>query len=836
MLKQPYLRLPFALALILAFTAAGDTQPASRDRILSPIDAARTAVVKGTAHPVARAQSDQGRTDTTRRLSGVTLTFRLSTAQQADLNQLLRDQQNPASPQYHKWITPAQYAARFGMTQSDLAKVASWAQSQGLTVDAISSNRTEVSFSGTVGQIEYALKTELHNYSVNGEQHFANATDVALPAAFASQVLTFRGLNDFSPKPRFSRPAPRFTSSLSGIHNLIPADFATIYDLPSAYDGSGQSIAVIGQTLISTTDIDAFRSAAVLPARTAGNFQQIQASNTGSAMTCSGDETEADLDLEWPQGVAKNVTIKYVYAGVGVGGTCKQRNSDVFNALDDAIQNNRAPIISISYGNCESALTTPFVLTMQQWAQQANAQGQTISGPAGDEGAADCESATATSATHGLAVDVPASIPEVTGVGGSEFNATLDPAANPDPNNANCFLATTYWSGSCGSSTTVGNPTGASALSYIPETTWNDGVSSQGLSVGGGGASTVFSKPSWQTGIGVPSDSARDVPDIALSASPGHDGYLICSQDFFVTVKSTATSCTNGFRASDQTLARIGGTSAGAPTFAGILALINQATASNGLGNVNPMLYQLAANTSNGAFNDITSGTNKVPCTTGTTNCPSGTTSIGFTAGTGYDQVTGLGSLDVGKLITAWKAATPSAQDFAVDGLSATISAPGASGSSTVTVSALNGFAGTVNLTCAPSSATVHITCSLTPPSVSLTGSAQTQTSTLNITTVAARLDAPPGAHPRGTLLAASGSTLFAALILCGVPSRRRRRNVTLGLFVIMIASISTIVGCGGGSNNNNQSHGTPAGIYSITVTGTGPSTTHTATVKVSVL
>jgi hypothetical protein len=152
-------------------------------------------------------------------------------------------------------------------------------------------------------------------------------------------------------------------------------------------------------------------------------------------------------------------------------------------------------------------------------------------------------------------------------------------------------------------------------------------------------------------------------------------------------------------------------------------------------------------------------------------------------------------------------------------------------------VSALNGFTGTVNLTCAPSSATVHITCSLTPPNVSLTGSAQTQTSVLNITTVAARLDSAPAAHPRGIWFAAGGSTLFAALVLCGVPSRRRRQNMTLGLFVIMIASITTIVGCGGGSsNNNNQNQGTPVGTYSITVTGTGPSTTHSATVKVSVL
>src|SRR5262249_52488820 len=136
------------------------------------------------------------------------------------------------------------------------------------------------------------------------------------------------------------------------------------------------------------------------------------------------------------------------------------------------------------------------------------------------------------------------------------------------------------------------------------------------------------------------------------------------------------TSCTTGFRASDgQALQGIGGTSAGAPTFAGILALINQATSSNGLGNVNPMLYQLTSTP--GIFHDITTGTNKVPCSAGTKDCPSGTTTIGFSAGAGYDQVTGLGSVDVTNLINAWKAATPT-PDFALDGLVSTVAAPGA--------------------------------------------------------------------------------------------------------------------------------------------------------------
>src|SRR5439155_21167209 len=171
-------------------------------------------------------------------------------------------------------------------------------------------------------------------------------------------------------------------------------------------------------------------------------------------------------------------------------------------------------------------------------------------------------------------------------VGGTEF--TGDPSAVVT---SGCAAPTTFWAGStapCSPSDT--NPT---ALSYIPETTWNDPVTKQFLA-GGGGASNIFGKPSWQTGTGVPADGKRDVPDIALNASNGHDPVLICSQDFFSGANPPVTSCTSGFRASDQSLAAIGGTSVGAPTFAGILALINQATASNGLGNVNPMLYQLA--------------------------------------------------------------------------------------------------------------------------------------------------------------------------------------------------------------------------------------------------
>jgi len=818
--------------LLTLLAVSGSTQNTSKDRILYAVDSARVAPVKGTAHPMARQQFNQGRISPERQLTGVALTFRLPAAQQADLQELLREQQDRSSVNYHKWLTPEQYAVRFGMTTGDLAKVTSWLQSQGLTVERVSRNRNEVSFSGSVGQIEYALKTELHNYSINGEQHIANASDVALPEAFAGEVLGVRGLNDFRPKPRLRTASARFTSNISGNHFLIPGDFATIYHLPTNVDGTGQSIAVVGQTLLNpsntTADLDAFRSAAGLPATTSTNFQKIQVPGTGTALACKDDETETDLDLEWTEGVAKNATIKFVYAGVGTTGTCSNRRANAFDALEYAITNNVAPIISISYGNCEANLPRSFVLTMQQWAQQANVQGQTISGPAGDSGAADCDSGS--SATKGFAVDVPASIPEVTGVGGSEFTGDLAATVSNG-----CAAATTFWKTECNSTDPAGT-----AISYIPEKTWNDSNAS-GLSAGGGGASTIFSKPSWQSGAGVPGDGRRDVPDIALNAAVVHDPYLICSQDETTTNDPGATSCATGFRDSKNNLAAVGGTSAGAPTFAGILALINQATGSNGLGNVNPMLYSLAANSPT-VFNDIKSGNNNVPCTSGSKNCPTGTTSIGFTAGAGYDQVTGLGSLDVAQLISAWTAVTPT-EDFALGGL-VTSAAAGQPGTSNITITALNGFTGTVNLACS-SNAAVQISCSLKPASVTFPAtSGNTQTSTLSMT-AAAGFRVPsilPSGKSRFEIarLATTGfgatGGLFAAVIL-GSVSTRRKWAALLGL--ILLAIVVTGMGCGGGSPSVTPKVSTPH-TYVVTVTGTGTNSlgtplTHSTTVSFTV-
>src|SRR5438874_5316422 len=417
---------------LLFLVAPAGTQTNSQSRI-SVIDSANVAPVRGTAHPVAQSRFDQGRTDSTRVLSGVSLAFRLSPAQQADLDRLLRERQDPSSTNYHKWLTPDEYAARFGMTLDDLAKVTSWLKSQGLTIEQISRSRTEISVSGAVAQIERAFHTELHNYVINGERHFANARDVSLPAAFSSQVLGVRNLNDFHPKPHLRPASPHFTSNLSGNHFLEPGDFATIYNLGPLYsqglDGSGEKIAVVGQTTISIFDVTAFRAASGLPASTPAT---VLVPSTGPGMSCTSDIPEADLDVEWSGGVAKGATVTYYYAGVGSGHTCSNRTFNVFDALNYVIVNNVAPVVSISYGNCETNIGLSTANIFRQWIQRANSQGQTVSAAAGDDGAADCDFNVA-SATHGLAVDLPAAIPEVTGIGGTEFtgDATACPGNPP---------------------------------------------------------------------------------------------------------------------------------------------------------------------------------------------------------------------------------------------------------------------------------------------------------------------------------------------------------------------------------------------------------------------
>ena len=607
----------FAVSMSLSAAATG-LHAVVPNRVAAIAAGSRTEL----AHSVsgrAKVAADRGEAPAGTRLSNVTLHFSLTAAQQAALTQLLIAQQNPSSPQYHHWLTPEQYGAQFGLSAADLSRVTQWLTGQGLSVTTVARSSNLIRFSGTVAQVEQALGTTIHTVTLSGEQHVTNVTNLKLPSGLAAVVSGVTGLSDFRLKPRVHLAKaslgvrPEYTSYITGTHFLAPGDFYTIYDvnplLSGSINGSGVTIAVMGQTDISNADVAAFRTASGLSA----NVPTVRLVGADPGISSNSDEVaEAQLDVEWSGAVAPNATILYV------------NSNDVLNkSLVDAIANNVAPIISISYGLCEPDSDTSALDSFNQLFQQANAQGQTIVGPAGDSGATDCDYQSATAA-DGLTVDFPASSPFVTGMGGTEFIEGTG----------------TYWSATNGSNQ-------GSATSYIPEEVWNDSGST-GLGAGGGGASLFFSKPAWQVGTGVPSDSSRDVPDLSFSASPNHDPYLICSSG----------SCTNGFRDSSSNLNVVGGTSVSTPAFAGILALLEQKVGGR-VGNANPLIYGLANSAyASTVFHDVTTGNNESACIPGTPDCQNGG-SIGYAATPGYDLASGWGSISAFNFVNSWSLVTP---------------------------------------------------------------------------------------------------------------------------------------------------------------------------------
>ncbi len=604
--KKGMISRAIALAGMFASTSLLLSAVPPASRIRASLENGRTVKVSGNVSPRVASAVDAGEAAALQ-LPRITIHFGMTEAQQLDLESLLRAQQDPANPQYHQWLTPEQIADRFGLSQGDLTQIALWLSRKGFTDVKPARSRMFITMAGTAANVSAAFGTRIHTYRVGGETHYANVTDPEVPEALEGIVAGFRGLNDFRLKPHGIRAhaanRPRFTSSISGNHFLAPGDFAVIYDVQRLYDsgtnGSGQKLAVVGQTDIQLSDIEAFQSASGLPIKDPQVV--LDGMDPGSS---PGDEVESDLDLEWSGAVARGATIIFV------------NSMDVFTSATYAIDQNLAPVLSISYGLCESENPPATITAMNTVFQQGNAQGITIVAASGDTGAADCDEKEASSAGLGLAVDFPASSPYVIGAGGTEFNENGVKFWRPND---------------------IAN--GDSALSYIPELAWNDTYLDGGLSASGGGASILFSKPYWQQGPGVPSDGVRDVPDVALSASADHDGYLLCS----------GGSCTNGFRDFYNDLDIVGGTSAAAPAFAGMVALVNQKTQSS-QGNFNAALYTLAW-TAPSAFHDITVGDNRVPCGSGTPDCYSG--QLGYSTGPGYDQVTGLGSIDAYNLVNA---------------------------------------------------------------------------------------------------------------------------------------------------------------------------------------
>jgi len=702
--------------LVLASLFSSLSYAATPDRISGALTSGQTVPLKGNVHQLARPEFDQGPVDPAMRLGTITLTTLPTPAQQKAINLLLAQQQNPKSSNYHKWLTPEQYADRFGLSRNDMQQMAAWLKSKGFTMIQQARGRNWISFTGTAAQVQNAFGTEIHHFNVNGELHYANATPPQIPAALSGVVTGFRGFDDFRPRPhgirRNTGARPYYSSSNFG-DLVAPGDIATIYDINALYtagiDGTGQKLAVMGQTDIYLADITDFRTGFGMSAIscttnssnviTACSDQHLSYVLDGAdpGLSTTGDLSEADLDLEWSGAIARGAQLIYV------------NSTDTFTSYYYAIDQNLAPVISLSYGYCE--FYDPVLSSDEAELQKGNLQGITIVNSSGDSGAAECEySATLTAqnfATQGIAVSYPASSPEVTGAGG-----TAIPLAN---------LTSTYWGSTNGTD-------GGTALSYIPEQAWNDDneiaqfcsqqaagsngalfcangstsgvvpgwvpiISAQtaqediGISSTGGGASNCsvhtagntacvsgFPLPSWQK-VTIAGQTTRLSPDVSFLATPNFPGYIFCTEQSELSGDTgTGSSCAPGGAAGITnalnltTPSLIGGTSASAPLFAGIVTLLNQYLAgasSPGLGNVNPTLYSLAQTPANGAFHPVTTGDNTVYCVAGTPSnqpvamqCP-GTGILGFQASvsdatTGYNMVTGLGSVDVDKLATAW--------------------------------------------------------------------------------------------------------------------------------------------------------------------------------------
>jgi uncharacterized protein (TIGR03437 family) len=651
-------------------------------------------IVPGIVSPRLARARDLGPVDSSQKIGFITLGLRRTAAQQAALDRLLVEIQDPASPNYHQWLTPEEFGQRFGASATDIARIIEWLKSQGMTIEDTARGRNWIVFSGTAGQLQQALHTEIHRYEVDGETHFSIVSNPSVPADLASVVLGFRGLDDFRPKPaaRHPRYPPHYNPPGGNPvpHALLPGDIATIYDLGPLYaqgiDGTGQTVAVVGASQVYLADLQAFRQKTGLPA--------LQATSVfyGTKEGITGAQAEADIDLEWVGAVAPNASIVFV------------QGEDPFVAAQYAIDQNFAPVLSASFAFCEADASGFAPEITEALAQQANAQGITWLVSSGDQASAACDRDASTGdmpavASQGLAVNYPATLPEVTAVGGTMFSEG----------------GGSYWSD-------VNASNFASALSYIPEAVWNETAVDGTIAGSTGGASTLFSKPAWQAGPGVPNDGARDVPDVALASAAQHDPYVIF---------------TNGGQISYE-----GGTSVATPVFAGMIVLLNQYLVSNGiqskagLGNINPALYRLAQSTPN-AFHDITQGDNIVPCSGGT-GCRGGF--MGYSAGPGYDQATGLGSVDAANLITHWN-------ERAATGTTVTVTASPAS----LTVAGITTLTATVSA--AAGSATGSAAGSATPTgSVSFVLGSQTL-----------------GSQTLGTAaLAGSGNTATASLQVYG--------------------------------------------------------------------
>ena len=727
-IRSLWIQTTLAFVFIISFSLIGTGQQSAAipARVTQPVDLQNLVTLRGNVHPLARPEYDQGVAADSLPTERILLVLQRSTQQESALRRLLDQQQVKSSPNYHMWLTPEQFGEQFGPADADIQAVTDWLTSQGFQVNHVAAGRTIIEFSGTAGRVRQALHTEIHKYVVHGEEHWANASDPQIPAALAPVVTGFASLNNFHRKPMarvlgtFSKSKatgavkPLFTypQGTGYILAVGPGDFATIYNLSPLYsastDGTGQTIAVVGQTNINIQDVVDFRSMFGLPALSPQSNSLCQSPKTTpqvpvniclngpdpGILSITGDESEADLDVEWSGAVAKGATIDFVVS----------QTTEVTDGVDLSalyiIDNDLAPVMTESYGLCEAGLGAggnAFYSTV--WEQGA-AQGITILEAAGDNGSAGCDSfgpSQETAAELGLAVSGNASTPFNVAVGGTDFS----------------YSSSTDWQNYWNVPQTSNTALYPSAKSYIPEMPWNDSCANAGVNgctsasssgtdlVGGGGGqsncispagsfpnsytcsgSPGYAKPSWQTGTGVPADTVRDIPDVSMFAGDGFISgsfYVFCEMDANAANGGSSTSCDLNSPYTDFQGA--GGTSGSAQVFGGIMALVNQKYGPQG--NANYVLYPLAAPSgascdstaaavSNTAciFYDIQTGNNSVACVADSPNCSNQSiTGTGYgilinpnssvpqpawVTTPGYDLATGLGTVNAANLVNKW--------------------------------------------------------------------------------------------------------------------------------------------------------------------------------------
>jgi subtilase family serine protease len=883
-----------ALLIILSIPALQASAQSSnvQSRITQVVDESKLTVLKGNTYPLARPEFDRGPAPTSLPMENMLLVLKRSPEQEASLDRLMAEQLDKSSPSFHKWLTPDQFGQQFGPSDQDIQIISSWLGSHGFQIVEVSHGRTVINFSGTAGQVQEAFHTAIHSYVVKGEQHWANTSDPQIPIALAPVVAGVDTLHNFPRKPanvhagefkksketgKVTAVNPEFTFAGGCLGNgtncyvVGPTDFATIYNVLPRWaannDGTGVTIAVVGQTDINPQDNIDFRSIFGLPASHLTITQNPNTADPGTIgpNTVQDDEAEADIDTQWSGAIAKGATINFVKSKLTNG------SQGVDLSAEYIIDNDLAPILSESYGLCEAFLGTAGNLFYYQLWQQAAGEGISVFIATGDEGAATCDFGTGNpTAEFGVQVSGFASTPFAVAVGGTDFN-------DPDPTQ---FFSAVNASG-----------TQSSALSYIPEMVWNDTCANTVVFGGdplsdcnsaqlaqfvtvagaGGGASVCttgtdgstaevtsciggYAKPSWQAGAGVPNDGKRDIPDVSLFSGNGFAGsfYAVCQMDANTGAGSSTSSCdlNNPF----LDFQGFGGTSVATPAMAGIMALVIQQAGGARQGNPNAVNYALAKQSgatcnSNGTlpfptsciFHDLQAdaGNNIMPCMPTTPNCTvSGSDTNGVlnccSATTGYDIASGLGSVNVDKFVTGFQSVVLG-PDFSMSlpgtapaPTTLTVTAPGGTANTTVTITGANGYNGTITFSAASCTGLpAETTCSFTPSSI--TGSGSTQ---LTITTTAKTKLVPMSR--RVTPVAQVGAARlmqvflsFAILWLAIQASRRKLRwNTVASLFAV--GCLLGIAACGGGGGGGGGNPGTPVTTnQSVVITASDGTNTH---------